>query len=614
MLRTLCLISTLALALTARAESPETPPTTPEAIQSRLDVAISEGGLPGVAAVLIRPGEAPLLLGAGMADREAGRRVDADSHFRIGSISKTLLAIAILQQVEQGKLRLDDEVAELLPDIAIRNPWQATDPVRVVHLLEHTAGFDDMHFRNMAAIPGHSTAEEMARFSHEFEVRWRPGERMSYSNPGYGLLGYLLEKTSGRGQREYINEAVLEPLGMTDTVWTEDGIAATLAQGYDPDTGAATPWDDTTMPATGALVSTPRDMARMLQYFLSAGTSVPALLQAESFARMERTESTLVARAGLAIGYGAGTLSGERGGWPVRGHSGGIPGYWANLIYNRDAGFGYVLLTNTISSPTLRPLQLDLIAYLSHGMEAPAAAEPVAADPQWNGWYHFDNPRNEIMGGVDRLLNAGYLEAAGDRYSFSHAVMPDSAEQVALADGRLRDPEVRHANGVLTRDADGRRMMVTDDNVFVQGSWWSVALPQYALAAALLLMLSTLLFAPVWAVRALRGKLRGSPYWRDRLWPLAATAALFAVVFLSFGLSIGEVASGAPSARMLGIAIGGWVFAALAVAGVVQVLRHWSNPGNAWARWHTLLVSVAASCVALWLWSIELLGVRLWAW
>jgi CubicO group peptidase (beta-lactamase class C family) len=604
----------LLLSSSLHAEPSAQPPTTPEALRARLNAVSGDAVLPGLGAVVVSPDGETLLLGAGLADLESGRRADADTHFRIGSISKTFLAMAILQQVERGRLRLDDEVAKLLPDIRIDNPWQATDPVRVVHLLEHTAGFDDMHFSNMARIPGQDTAAEMARFTDEFRVRWRPGERMSYSNPGYGLLGYLLEKISGREQREAITEAVLLPLGMTATLWEPDMIRASLAQGYDPDSGVATPWDDTTMPAVGALVSTPRDMAKALAYFLSDGASVPGLLSADSLARMQRTETTLVARAGLQAGYGAGTEFGQRSGWALRGHSGGIPGYWANLVYNRQAGFGYVLLANVISSPQLSTAQRDLLAYATRDLPAPSAAQAVAADPQWNGWYHVANPRNELLGGMDRLMNAGHFAADGDRYRFTHGVVPDSAEQIALAGNRLRDPEVNHANGVLTRDADGRRVMITDDNVFLQGSWWSVALPQYALTAALALLLSTLLFAPIWSLRALRGRLKHSLHWRDRIWPLAASLVLMGTVWLAFGLSITEVTSGAVTPRMLGIMLGGWLFAALAVIGAVQTLRHWQFAGNRWARIHTLLVSLAACGLALWLWRVDLLGLRLWAW
>ncbi|MBW3551260.1 MAG: beta-lactamase family protein, partial [Proteobacteria bacterium] len=97
---------------------------------------------------------------------------------------------------------------ELAPEVPIDNPWSRTDPVRIAHLLEHSAGFDDMHFRNMntdAPIP--DSLEAIVRgLEHELRVRWQPGVKHSYSNPGYAVAGYLVEKVSGRPFHEYLQE------------------------------------------------------------------------------------------------------------------------------------------------------------------------------------------------------------------------------------------------------------------------------------------------------------------------------------------------------------------------------------------------------------------------
>jgi len=576
---------------------------------------LDEGKIPGAGIAVFRDGKPLWIGGVGRADKANDRRVDADTRFAIGSITKTFTAIAVLQLVERGQLRLEDEVAKLLPELPIDNPWQASDPVRVVHLLEHTAGFDDMHFRNMLALPGHSAAQEVARFAAELRVRWRPGERMSYSNPGYGLLGLLLEKVSGREQREYISNEVLTPLGMLDTVWTREQAGPALAIGYEHETGAPAPWDVVSMPAAGSLISSPADLAKLLGYFLSDGASAPTLLEPESLARMQRTETTLVARAGLQVGYGAGNYYSERAGLPLRGHSGGIEGFYSNLAYNRELGIGYVLLVNTLGGEEqLKTLQNELLELLAAGKRKPPAAAAVPADPQWNGWYAMSNPRNQLLGGIESLLNAGYISAEGRRFRITHPWHIDSVEFDALPDQQIRDTDDRHANGLFARDSDGRRVMVTDNHVFIEGSFATVALPTYALAAALLLLLSCLLFAPVWIVRAWRGKLRGLPRWGVRAWPLAAATSLVITLWLSFGLSLAELVAAQPNARMVGISAGSWAFAGFGLIGLTQTLRHWPRLGARTARVHTLLASTAAVGLALWLWRIDLLGVRLWAW
>lgn len=219
-----------------------------------------------------------------------------------------------------------------------------------------------------------------------------------------------------------------------------------------------------------------------------------------------------------------------------------------------------------------------------------------------------------MLGGLENLFNVGYVEADGQRYKVSHPWHLDTFELDALPNQQIRDTDDRHANGVFTRDADGRRVLVTDDQVLIQGSFASVALPTYALAAALLLLASCLLFAPIWALRAWRGKLRTLPAWSVRAWPFAAAASFAVTLWLSFGLSLAELVAAQPTARMIGISAGSWAFAGFGLIGLSLSLRHWPHLGGRLARIHTLLTSVAAVGLAAWLWRIELLGIRLWAW
>ena len=85
-----------------------------------------------------------------MADVADHKPATAETLFRIGSVSKAFAAMAALQLQEEGKLKITDTVKQWVPDVAFDNPWEATDPVRLVHLMEHTTGFDDIHMREYA--------------------------------------------------------------------------------------------------------------------------------------------------------------------------------------------------------------------------------------------------------------------------------------------------------------------------------------------------------------------------------------------------------------------------------------------------------------------------------
>ena len=149
-------IAMLAIALVAcsRAETGRTAPPddpTPQTLDEFKTAAarvLSETGVPGAGIALVQQSGVEWAGGIGYADRDARTPVTADTHFRVGSISKSFVAMGLVQLYEDGRIDLESTVEEVDPEIAIDNPWQSTDPVRIIHVLQHTAGFDDMHFKD----------------------------------------------------------------------------------------------------------------------------------------------------------------------------------------------------------------------------------------------------------------------------------------------------------------------------------------------------------------------------------------------------------------------------------------------------------------------------------
>ena len=152
--------------------------------------------VPAVGLALVNADET-LWAGAwGIADLESKRPAGNETLFRIGSITKAFTSLAILILVEQGRLHLDDEVNKLVPDIPLKNRWDASHPVRLSHFLEHTAGILDLskaEFDHSDPSPltleQGLTFEAEARFTH-----WPPGMHSSYSNVGASLAAYVLER------------------------------------------------------------------------------------------------------------------------------------------------------------------------------------------------------------------------------------------------------------------------------------------------------------------------------------------------------------------------------------------------------------------------------------
>ncbi|WP_162550047.1 serine hydrolase domain-containing protein [Hymenobacter nivis] len=219
-MKNLLLAALLALLLTAPAGAQPGIPTmrTLPQLQDSLRAVMTREHIPGLMLTLVSHDSVLFEGGLGLAGVTAKRPVTAHTLFRIGSVTKTFITAGLMQLIEQGKLHLNDEVHKIAPEIPIDNPWEATDPVRMVHLLEHTAGFDDVdlnHMYNNTATDPRGPAV-LAIFRNELHCRWRPGERMSYSNPGYQVAGYLLEKFSGQPYEQYLTAHFLRPLAMPD--------------------------------------------------------------------------------------------------------------------------------------------------------------------------------------------------------------------------------------------------------------------------------------------------------------------------------------------------------------------------------------------------------------
>ncbi len=121
----------------------------------------------------------------------SGRDATGDTLFRIGSISKMFVSLSVLMLQEQGQLALDDLVRSRIPDVAFENPWEQTDPVRIVHLLEHTTGFDDLTFREYAHGRLVTLKEGLDYEPRSRKSRWRPGTRFSYCNSGPPMAAYI---------------------------------------------------------------------------------------------------------------------------------------------------------------------------------------------------------------------------------------------------------------------------------------------------------------------------------------------------------------------------------------------------------------------------------------
>jgi CubicO group peptidase (beta-lactamase class C family) len=339
----------------------------------------NEHTLAGLALGVVRDGALEHFTGLGMADAAAGRPVERDTVFRIGSISKTMTAVAILQLVEDGELELDAAVNDLGTRARIDGPA----PVTVRHLLTHTSGLGELRRPSdlvrpvigLGAKPGEPPPTLHEYYARPLRTAVEPGTKWAYANHGFALLGLIVEDLRGRPFPAVMRERIFEPLGMEHSDFERTPrVRERLAVGYQPARKGFKPVKDLEIvvgPA-GACFSTTADMARYAAAL--AGGGAP-LLRPESLARMLEPQGEPdpdMPAMGLAF------FLGRTGGHRVAGHDGGWPGFVSALAFAPDTGTAVVAFTNTSTAFAPHVLAERVLQGL---LEAHADAPAVAQHP-----------------------------------------------------------------------------------------------------------------------------------------------------------------------------------------------------------------------------------------
>ena len=324
---------------------------------------------------------------------------DADSVFRIASMTKSFTAATVLLLRDEGRLRLDDPVAEHVPELAdLRGPTADSPLITIRHLLTMTAGFptDDPWGDRQQGLDLASFAELLRG---GFSFAWAPGLRFEYSNLGYGILGRVITNVAGQEYREVVRDRLLRPLVMTSTTFLEEDVpAGRLARGYlwRDDAFCDEPSDGYgALASMGGLFSSVRDLARWVAGFVDAYPPRDDAEGRHPLRRASRREmqgpqqpfegaisapSTDAAPEfqGGAYGFGLTTLDQLTYGRIVM-HSGGYPGYGSNMRWHPASGLGVVVLANGRYAPA-HPLGKDLLEAMLASDAAPMRrVRPTAA-------------------------------------------------------------------------------------------------------------------------------------------------------------------------------------------------------------------------------------------
>ncbi len=597
-------------------------PQTLEELRQAMKRVVEQSHVPGAGVALVSRGQLLWCGGIGKADLAANRDAACDTEFRVGSISKTFVALALLQLEQQGKLDLHARLRDVAPEVPLRNRWESTNPVRIVNLLEHTAGFDDMHFSefyNYDDPPNFPLLKVFEEHPAPQTVRWPPSTRFSYSNPGYGIAGYLIEKISGQPFDAYIRRNILAPLQITvgDFDLT-DANRPLLAQGYQRNPPRPVAYKNIYLRPAGDMKASPGELAKLVQFFLRRGVAGDAaLFKPEIITRMERPETPLSARNGLRLGYGLANYTAIQGGVVTHGHDGGIDGFISTYRYMPEQDWGFVVLLNSdVSGKALRDLSELAADFLSR--DFPKSRQPVITLPdsemqKFAGYYASRAPSYQLLAFAEDLLGGDRIRVRNG--ALLHTGLFGKPETLLPVGKNLfrteQDPE---ATAVFFPGAQGTMCFVAaGQNGQPYGERSSLAWLYFrwgVLLLCLLLLVSSLLYALVWPLQWLFGGLKGVRHISVRLVPLLAIVCLVVACF-SAVKSIEQI--GRLNLWSLLVFLGTSLFAVLSLLGLWLAVRAPREEIRPAVRIHSLLVSLACCTLTVFLASWHLLALRLWA-
>jgi CubicO group peptidase (beta-lactamase class C family) len=337
-----------------------------------------EGNLFHGSVLVARDGKLLLNKGYGYSDADFKLKNDPGTIFQIGSVTKQFTAVAILKLQEEGKLKVTDTISKYFPQLKFGSR------ITVHHLLNHTSGLynytNDTNFLLHESIKPSAPDQIIARFA-EKPLDFEPGTKYNYSNSGYMLLGYLVEKVSGKKYEQYIRDLIFNPLGMNRSGF--DFLRAKgRATGY-LDNGTehikANIVDSTGSFAAGAIYSTTEDLYKWVK-----AIGAKKIMQPSSW------EAALTpGKANYGYGWIIDKLYGARHIW----HNGGIPGFVSSVEYFPDSSITIILLTNYMASNMSRLSNTLAAATLGKAYKLPAVRKeiflPVAGLRQYEGTYEL---------------------------------------------------------------------------------------------------------------------------------------------------------------------------------------------------------------------------------
>lgn len=473
-----------------------------------IDNQMRERHVPGAAVVVVRDGKVIVSKAYGWANVEQRRLVDVEETiFPVGSLSKPITAVAVMQLWEQGRVRLHEDILSYAPELTVMHGGGAS--ITLHHLLTHTAGYDPV----MLAM-GARTSSELLPLGdfviHHVPPRpLPPGRLINYANYDYALAGYIVERVSDEPFAQYMSQHIFKPLGMHRSSFSAAiHENSNFAVGYD--------WKDEqfrpvlpivlhSVPASG-LCATAADMAQFILFQLDASRNGPEILKPETRAMQHRTQfSHHPALPGWTYGFA------ERGNETadtserVLEHGGVWTGFTCKLLLIPERDTGLFVIYNRYETPLLDELSKAFLRRFYPRVDD--AVNPLPSTQT--------RSRAELSRYVGRYRNVGYSHGTFEKLrilwkSYTEILFDPTDPAVLL----MRSPHAGPTRLLPTADPllfirektgqpvafslsgpDGKALLFAGTSAMERAAWWEAPTAQIVVFLGFALLFAMTSFA-----------------------------------------------------------------------------------------------------------------------
>jgi CubicO group peptidase (beta-lactamase class C family) len=550
---------------------------------------------------------------SGIANADTGDALRPDHRVHVGSVAKTVLAIGVLRLVSEGRLSLDSDVSVLLPDLSFDNPWASSSPIRVRHLLAHTAGLDNLRFWQAFSRRPTPDTPLRAAFADDaslLRVNSRPGARFAYSNMGYTLLGMIVESVTSQRYEDYLDAHLLRPLSMHDSTFgfvtqTGQGADARLAMGHFEESTSHAAVPMYLRPAS-QFTTTAADMARFAAFLMSDGSiDGRPFVTRGLLDELAVPRGTEAAEAGLvSVGHGLALALRDRHGASGACHPGTTVGFNAMLcIFPAQRKAFFVAINSDSESADYDRFNKVLIDALQLEPHAPTArGAPSVTLADWSGIYVLAPNGMRTLAWVDTAFNFVRVRAIDGELRI-RPFQSSERTLVPMGGALLGATDRTTPSHVLLQSPEGDRLLSDGLRTYQRASWLRMILLWTSVIAGLSGLVYVLAFG---IVRAVRGRMR--PQSTALFAPMLAIVALALPVpffLLQSFLDLGDVTI---ASTLLAV-----VAALLPIAMVVGLVEAWRLRASRAIRNADIVAMLAALQWLIVLMAAGLIPLRLWA-